>query len=397
VGLAAFSLAFVPFSKPAPIYVQTAEELLRGQKTPSDFWPVGYTGFLFVFLKIGGLAGLFVGQAIAYGGIIILAYAILRFLRVGRKAAFVGTTLVMLHPYLWINIKRIVDNNLAVLLMLGFVLFLLKIRLEGIGRLGAALFGVLCGWMVLVRANDILLLPLAVFLLAFHKSRRGPTQLWPGLLALIAGLATIVVTAVVITGQFYILPSNGGYNFFAGANDFSRDALLAKYNAEGSIGPALVHYGISADSPRSYWRLGMQYVRSRPMDYLFLALLKLLTLFRPDYRQLYTSGIASPWVLVVVQTLLATPVLIWLSIRWHFRNVKMAIGALPICLLAILYVTPFLLTNADPRFRLPLDIVLVLDATYCWNAGRSTGESLSSFKGLKTRADALRSARGSSG
>lgn len=247
----------------------------------------------------------------------------------------------------------------------------------------AILSGILFGYMVLVRPNYIILLPLTIVALFIN----GVVHL-RFIIALIVAFATIGAITIPLTDCLLILPTNGAYNFFAGANSFTSTALIHSYNAEPSIQEALGVVGEQGDCrglkclehnplkqpemSTKYRRLAIQYIEQHPLQFLKLAVLKIFTLFRPDYRQVYRSSLAPPILLFAAQTIMALPSLLWGITRLLLLPTHGLWKGALVLPLALMYIVPFALTNADPRLRLPLDIVLMLDVAYCWDSKLST-------------------------
>jgi 4-amino-4-deoxy-L-arabinose transferase-like glycosyltransferase len=381
--LAGVALVKAPFAAPTPVYLDVAEDVLRGRVIRSTFLPVGYVAFLVCFMKLGGLAGIFAGQAIAYVVTICLTYLILHRLRVSDTTSLLASSIVAMHPYLLLNIKRVIDHNVLIPLFLAFVLYTLRVTRRGASYADWLLLGIVSGAMVTVRPNCITLFVLPVA----GCISRGRDVLRS--LGVFLGAALIAVAAVTIplTSRFFIFSDNGAYNFFARANDFAFDELINRYNAELAVQQAVKELGLPADPPLSvqrqgvdyleqhplfqpnmtalYIRWGMTYWREHPDRMLALTGLKVVNLFRPDYRQVYRSHVAPPIVIMIMQTLLALPALVWTLLRlsrWHRPLYNCTLNSAGVVgLAAVLYVLPFALTNSDPRFRLPLDLIFILD------------------------------------
>jgi hypothetical protein len=96
--LSTISLAKAPSSKPTPIYFEVASDVLKGATIRSRFLPVGYIAFLVTWMKLAGLRGIFVGQAVLYVATIILAYLILQMSQVDRKLILVICIVIAFHP-----------------------------------------------------------------------------------------------------------------------------------------------------------------------------------------------------------------------------------------------------------------------------------------------------------
>ncbi len=181
-------------------------------------------------------------------------------------------------------------------------------------------------------------------------------------MAEVTGLAfaTLAAANTVAHGSFY-LPSNGPYNFFAGANPFTRPALLAAFNAEPSIAPAMAQHGYPALNSYDpalnpvYDRFALQFVAAHPLQWVSLGALKLATLLRPDTK---AHALLSSAGLVKLLTSLCVP--LWIAVLACSRPLGKYDWIVVFFVLA--YVFPFVLTNADPRFRPALD---TLALTHC--------------------------------
>jgi hypothetical protein len=120
--------------------------------------------------------------------------------------------------------------------------------------------------------------------------------------------------------------------------------------------------------PDLFWRLGVKYVTDHPVKYIGLGLLKVLATFRPDYRLLATSKTAPMAVLIVVQTCLALIAIVWIATRICLaRAVGVVDGILAIPIVVLLLV-PLFLFNGDPRFRRPIEVIMLADTVWCWDA-----------------------------
>ncbi len=65
---------------------------------------------------------------------------------------------------------------------------------------------------------------------------------------------------------------------------------------------------------------------------------------------------------------------LWCSLLLYSRARRLHLGSALFIAMAVVYVTPFVLINADPRFRMPLEGVLLLDIArmlYQLRQGRS--------------------------
>jgi hypothetical protein len=206
-------------------------------------------------------------------------------------------------------------------------------------------------------------------LYAFHTS--------PGVTIRRAVRAT-VLTALVATLAFAALgllshgsafvPRNGPYNLFAGNNPYAGTALLEKLNAEPSIPKAFAaEYPAPLPDQRSpdffygralqpfYTHASADFAVHHPGEEAKLIAVKALTLFRPDTK---VHSLRSLEGLVKLILAFPAPLLVGLMVATRLHGFDAADRLLLVVYAA--YVLPFLITNSDPRFRIPLDALLLL-------------------------------------
>lgn len=231
--------------------------------------------------------------------------------------------------------------------------------------------GLALGLLIGIRPNAFLFVVIPIFFLIVlrRSSITFRNQIIGSVLFLIA--VSVAFTSVSYLGKktFFYFPKNGGYNFFAGANEYSTTAFLTHSNAEFSLDSALKARGISsrygiADS--TYLKYGLNYILSHPMEYLKLTGLKFLVLFGPDYRQTQLKVniiTVKSFIQVAAKTFIALPFFFWLIILVLTRK-KYGFSESDkfIIFIIILYIIPFIITNSDPRFRLPIDVIFILHA-----------------------------------
>lgn len=365
--LASISIYKVPFSHPMP-NLKTANELLIKGEIKSSQLPIGYTAFLAICIKLGGKVGVFLAQAILYISTVILGFIFLYLLGAGRRIALLGACVLALHPYLVINIKRIVENNLAVFLLLSYVVMTLLVEKSNARYVFIILWGFLLSLLMAVRPNAISLLGMP-FLLGIrdrYNIHRNIPKIFIFLTVVFVVLASISIT---VTGSSLFLPSHAAHNFFAGANEYTAESLLKYYYAEPGFWKALKAKNITFDPDKSqealYWKLGLKYISQHPFQYIWLGMLKIITLFRPDYRLVRTPSTINSFSLkLIMQTLMATPLFLWLISVVLTSTARIRVKSWFVLPIVLLYILPFILASADPRYRLPVDIVMILDCVY---------------------------------
>lgn len=367
LGVGALVALARPFENTFPAYLDNAEALVHhGRQAASAFWPTGYETFVAAGVALGGHTGVVVLQVLAYAALVAIAYGALRLLGPAPWTSAFGALAVGLHPQFLVDVTRITDLNLSGPLVLALVAVAIWIERRGLTFARAATFGLVAGSMVAVRANLVVLLPVAIFVIR-HRLRLRQSVAAAG-----AALLVPLVTSAIMVGDPSLLSSNGPYNFAAGANDHAQHELLRNYNAELS----LVHYfgrfevrglgDLEAPSKQSeLTSFGADYVRDHPAQFAKLAAIKLATTFRPDLRPREPAEGARSAFETLVNVVSALPPLVWLvaallAARAGIRTPPLTTPV--VIAFAALFVLPLVLTDADPRFRYPLDTIFLLHA-----------------------------------
>ncbi len=387
----AFLVSRQTYEVALPQFLLGAQQLGHGARLTSEFLPVGYP----LVLALGSLVGHWAGArgvqvALSALNILLVCATVVGLYRWLQRRTAPGYALAValvlgLYPETLRNLSKVSDTNLTTLLLVAMLLALTAMR-RSAGIPAATTFGLVLGAAVLVRPNLCLMLALAVPALAASPFRRRAALL---LVAFAVSLATyLAVTAATHGKPFW--PKNGAYNVFAGANPYTAYFLLHDHNAEESILPALRQHGFhpgldwhrpsdqpGIDDSRDlryvpvYRALAVQFVRQHPAQMVRLTLLKLLTFLRPDGAPGLPAPWTSAWLLVKTSVRMGTVLWMVVVVADRFRGGSGPFTA--VGLLALLYVLPFLLTNADPRFRTPLDLVLLADTArifYRWSGLR---------------------------
>jgi hypothetical protein len=255
-----------------------------------------------------------------------------------------------------VNLFRLNDNNVNVVAMLA--IFGLVTFGTGTTRYSAwSVAGALLGALAMVRPNVLSVLP-AIWIAAYvPRTLRFPAK--HGLLATASAAVAYVVFSLVITGGPAFRPSNGPYNLFAGNNPAAASAVRQQYNAESSL-PAGLAWCAVAEPPRAvaaetYVRCAMRFASSAPLDALETTLFKWYNLmWRPNLRLADSPAEIALQVAQLLPSWLWWGATILVLLRQRRILDPTATG------FVMLFAAPFILTNADPRFRLPLDAVFAL-------------------------------------
>ena len=363
--IVAATVITVPFSTPMGGFWSDAQQFARLGHISSVFTPCGYPAFLGIALRGGGTAGVVTAQFALYVAILLSVYQILRLLAIDRSQAAIAAALLGFHPEVVINIKKIWDTNITAVFLLLLCAALLTMMRKGLTPVRTAILGVLWGSSMSVRPNfPAMILPI-VFALWFAAGRTHRVRtlcLHAGLTLAIAGV-TLAAVNIAAHGAFF-LPENGPYNLYAGDNAFTAQALLVNLNAEPSIYPSLMANGFGPNvdvyNPglRPYYvHQAFLFIRQQPLGALKLLALKLVTLLRPDTKIYPLASLGG-----FVKGILALAIPFWLLSLLVFRSRPWETGDWLFVMFAVAYVVPFLLTNSDPRFRIPLDILLLTHA-----------------------------------
>ncbi|MEK9194402.1 MAG: hypothetical protein AAB884_01180, partial [Patescibacteria group bacterium] len=288
--------------------------------------------------------------------------------------------IIALHPVLLLNVWRIHDGNLTALLLLSFLA-------AGIGSLryrnnpSALLFGAITGLLFVVRPNTLFLFLVALFLI-FWKTGRGEKikSFLKAAIFLIGAIVLVVALNFAVKQKPFFFPPQGFYNVFAGSNEYSTKYLLKDYSGENSLTEALRARGFSSVDTFSellsfpsnkYREFTIDFAKNNPLEYAKLTVLKVFTLFRPGYH--VPEGFewfSKEGLTRSLKIVLALPVFIWLFFVWKTRKNFFEKENLFVFVTVLLYIAPFFVANADPRYRFPLDIVFIADSFCRWQALR---------------------------
>jgi hypothetical protein len=389
VVLAALSIRFSPFAAPLPIYLEVARGLAAGGGLITNYTPAGYSLFLASAIRLAGLNGIFYGQAILYILTVLLAYYLIVRVTPIRGFALLGAMAVAVHPLLLLNIKRIIDHNLDVPALLAVTILMpatlrmrstkpMAARLRVRSILPAIGCGLVFGYMAETRPNfDLLTMGFCLFLLWRRKFAE---------FAVLVGVATVIVVALSLsvapTLQFPLpgYGAYGAYTFACGNNPTSMESLIHNADCEtvefGDFLTARLNIptGLQTEPAMDQWRQGhakdfyglaFTFIMQHPVTFLELIGIKTFTFFRPDFRHVNDSSLLQGRKMSALQILLALPFPLWLIARLVVRKTIGWMNGLPTVPIAAIYIIPFLLTNGDPRFRLPLDILMIVDISTC--------------------------------
>lgn len=359
---------------------EDAEEFAHTSTITSRLMPIGYSSVVGLCIRAFGVQGIPACQSVIYGALVFLAIGFLYLVGVRSFYLAAGVFAIALHPVLLLNVWRIHDGNLTILLLLGFLASGIAYMSRApqsplVARWGSAacvlLLGIFAGFLFTVRINTALLVLPALFVL-WRRERALLARL--SVAGIFLGTATLVFIMVNLGVKQtpFFFPAHGWYNFFAGNNEYAAEYLWKEYTGENSLEKALEARGYSgvetiearlAFPPETYRARALHYIQNNPGEYVELGAIKLITLLRPGYHMPENFvWISAEGVKRILKTILATPFFIWAFVLYKTRRRFFDEENVFVFLAAALYALPFLAANADPRFRFPLDIVFMADS-----------------------------------
>ena len=358
--------AFVrPIEPIMPSYLELAEILRRGEAT-RGFEPLGYPALIAGWLGSVERTLRVVHALCLWGVWAIVAWLVLRMAAQDRDGSRHGLpwwlwgwiafwlATIFLNPYFLIGLARVSDSAVNVLLI-GAV-FACALAAREARLRDWALAGVALGLFILVRPNSITLI---VALAVIAWLARTP---WSRPIATaITTLAVFVALSWTLTGTPLFWPKNGGYNLFAGNNPFAYAELVGNHNAEYSLDKGLRWCGVEGDRytvpDDAYLRCTIRFVAEKPGEFVRLIAYKTYTmLFRPNLR------LADTPLKIVVQFAILLPTSLWWALFIVSHRFRVSLPGISGVLFVVFYAAPFALTNADPRFRIPLDVIYAMSA-----------------------------------
>ncbi len=342
----------LPFSHAEGDFWDSTLETVHTGHVSSTFLPDTYPFLCGLVYRPWGPDGIIAMQAAMFAAIFLVLRLVLRHGTASNRLATLAALLIVLDPDLLSSIPKVWDTELTVLLLSTLLLLCLSFRCDQAWPV--ALTGVVWGLGVAVRPNfALILLPVVYALwLTYGKETLGYSTA-----VVLVACGTMAAANAAAHGSVYIA-QNGPYNFFAGANSHTQWALVHDYNAEASIAWALADRGLHPASLYAltlkplYSHLAWSFITRHPLNWLWLGCVKLATLLRPDTK---AHPLLTPAGLAKLATSLITPA--WIVLLFLVRclcrtdRIVLAFG--------FAYVLPFVLTNADPRFRVALDVLLL--------------------------------------
>lgn len=387
-GIPAMCVAWVlirtPFSKPMSNYWTDASVIARTGWLGQRFTPSGYPFTMALSLALMPAhpqIGFALEQGVFHLLLVLLLWLVMRRLHASPAAALWGTLLLQADPDLLLSVEKVWDVAFSTWLLLLIAWLALRALQDGATLADCCWLAAALGYCSFDRPNYIFLVPALVGAVWFARRRVRNSNLQWVRPVVAAGLILCVtyMGLSLLTYREVRTPENGAYNLFAGNNQFSRAALLEHLNAEPSIVPALAADGILLQNGNPayaslipfYRQASRRFAWHHPLQELTLVGIKFWTLLRPDTKVHPLWSVAGMGKLSLA---MFVPV-------WLFAVVSTKRGGSPllpgdwlVLAMAALYILPFLMTNADPRFRTPLDILVAAHTVALFWRNRYQGE-----------------------
>lgn len=354
-----------PIEPIMPSYLELAEAMHRGEPT-RVFEPLGYPALIAGWL--GGVERtLRVVHALClWGTWAIVAWLVLRMAAQDRDGSRRGRpwwlwgwiavwlATIFFNPYFLVGLSRVSDSAVNILLI-GAV-FACALAAREARLRDWMLAGLVMGLFILVRPNSITLI---VALGATAWLARTP---WSRPMATaLAAFAAFVALSWALIGTPLFWPKNGGYALFAGNNPSAYAELVSNYNGEYSLDEGLRWCGVEGNRytvpDDVYLRCTIRFMIENPGESVRLAAYKAYTmLFRPNLK------LADTPLKVAIQYAILLPTLLWWALFIVSHRFRVSLPGVSGFLFVLVYAAPFVLTTADPRFRIPLDVVYAMSA-----------------------------------
>jgi 4-amino-4-deoxy-L-arabinose transferase-like glycosyltransferase len=349
---------------------------------PSAFWPPGYPALLAGVYALAGpsVVAVRIVQCVLDAATALVAYALARRVLDARGAvlAALATALYPLYVY---SAATFFPASLLVLL-LGLVVLLLLVALERRSLAIAALAGLLGGWAALTAASSLPALLACAAWTGAQVACPDRTVRVPGLR--IAAVFLLPLTLVVglwtarnerVFHAPVLVSTNGGYNFWLGNYPGVR--------AETGNGPETPAMAAEADaiwaSPgteqtrdAAFWRTGAAHVRADVPAFLRLSAAKALHFWSVVPTTVTAARPRAP--IEALASWLSYGLLLPFAIAWLLRTLPRDPVARLVLLLALVYTAEHALVLSKVRFRLPLDLFVIVygcgGLVAAWDAAR---------------------------
>jgi hypothetical protein len=385
---AAVALTIRPSAPVSPLRVAVLNDIIAGRSIAYTPYPVGYIAFAAVAIRWFGMRGLAAAQGALYVATVLLAYATLCTLRVSNRVALAGALAVAVYPNMLFAITRFMDTGPSCFLLSAFAYLVVRLKKDGLSTANAAIGGTLFGLMLLVRPNTLTLAPIAVWA-AFAGRGLTAVRLARLLGASVLALGIAAAVVVPLKGRFVLFDRyNAAYTLANGTHEHALEGMRRDYNGEMAMAQSIRElglpiYGMERSDPVAadqYMRVAWNFIREHPFRYAVLEAFKVVNLFRPDYRNVNQSVIP-PAIGRTIHTVITALFFAWAALRWRCRHFYGLGDGLILIPMLVFYFAPFVATQADPRYRIPIDVLFIVDCAFCLSMLKQSWDARAGFVG----------------
>jgi 4-amino-4-deoxy-L-arabinose transferase-like glycosyltransferase len=348
-----------------------------GNPVPTAYRPPGYPMFLALLYAIFGRHHWVVGIAQATMGMMscLLLYSLAAGLLGGRKGRLAGLALAVYPNHIYYA-SLVMSETLFVTLMLVALWMLARRPPFRASHLLVA--GIAAGLSALVKPNAILLWVLAAaWLIATERGPRRAAKVLVFVLPLAAIISAWTLRNIQAMGAPILISTNGGVNFYIG----NHQGATGAYHFP-SDNPVLA-FTSELERQRQGYRLGIEFIRSHPAQWLLLVPRKILWLVLGEADGVRWGFGDTPWpggkphviILGAIATLAYWPLLLLGlagMVRLGFRSRR----GLLLSLVPISWVITHVMFFGGPRFHFSLIPIFALFAATCGNHCTKKRESL---------------------
>ncbi len=341
---------------------------------PSAFWPPGYPFLLAIVYALFGVnvTAVRVVQALISAGTVALVAGLAR--RVAdRDSARLAALATALYPLFIYTVGAMFPATLLIALVAGSVL-LVVVALERDSAAAAAVAGALAGWAGLAAASSFA----ALLLLAPWMVWNGvPTRAAPGgsrpralTLAFVYLLPVVLIVGAwtarnqLVLGHPVLISTNGGYNLWLGNYPGIQAATGNRMNLPGMSDEAdriWFHVKGEVSKDRSFSSRGLEYIAADLPRFLRLTLSK-ARIFWAVYVPPMT--VDRPRLgLEKLASMLSYGLLLPFAAAWLIWTVRRSRLSVLVVFLALAYTAVHAVVLAKTRYRLPLDVFVIIYGT----------------------------------
>ncbi len=354
-------------------YMAIAESVAEGHGfsingEPTAFRPAGYPLFLALFHKLGVQSEMDIRLLHVVLGVLAILFVYLIALHLMHpNAALLAALYAALYPYFIYVSGTVLATSWFVLLLTASVFFTLKAARQQQAKF-IIIAGLLMGLAVLTRTSAAVLG--AAVMLWMVKSMRAHFKTAILFSTLFAVSAALVITPWMLRNyhQFGapMLSSNGGRNLWLGNNPESTINTGSNIEMPEELAFRIANAS-EVEADRIYTDEAKQFIRTHPKSFILLTLKKGLSLWRFDPSPTTKGYDVLEYLYEVASIVSYAPIFLlaifgfWVASKEHRDIMLMWL------LFALFFTALHAVFIVKVRFRLPLDVFLIIMAAYAVN------------------------------